>query len=144
MSKSISAPDALQALLSQKEAGEAAEDLDAILAAFSASPVFEFRPVGLQIAGAAAVRDFYSQMVANFVTKVAGFRAVETYWYDDGMAMEEEITVSNDDGSTTIHRFVVTTGVGEDGKLWGERLYGSEDFFRELLGDMFDKAEPLA
>jgi hypothetical protein len=143
MASSITAPAELAALISAKESAEATNDPGKILEAFVDDPVFEFHPVGLRISGRAAVERFYVQMLENFVTRVEGFRALDTFWNDEGMAMEEEITFRLDDGSTTAVQFIVMTGV-RDGRLWGERLYGDEFFFRHLLGELFDEAERIA
>jgi len=130
---------ALRALLAAKEAAELAGDLDAILATFHDDPVFEFLPLGLRLTGRDDVRRFYEQMVAEFVPKVAGYRAVNTFWSESAMAMEEEITINVGGGSQKVFQFVVITGV-VDGRLGGERLYGDEVFFRLLLGRLFDGA----
>jgi hypothetical protein len=143
MSTSITAPPELQALIAAKEAAEATNDPEAILGAFVDDPVFEFRPIGLRISGREAVKEFYVQMLNHFVSRVEGFRALNTFWNDTGMAMEEEITFRDHDGVVRVVNFIVMTGVA-DGGLWGERLYGDESFFRHLLGDLFDRAESIA
>ena len=143
MSSSITAPAELQALIAAKEAAEATSDPEKILGAFVDDPVFEFHPVGLRISGRREVKRFYEQMLTSFVPRVEGFRALNTFWNDVGMAMEEEITFRVDDGSVRAVQFIMMTGV-RDGRLWGERLYGEEFFFRHLLGELFDQAESIA
>ena len=139
---SITAPTDLQALITAKEAAEGTNDVDSILAVFCENPVFEFYPTRRRIAGRENVRRFYEQMLANFVPRLEGYRALQVFWSDTGMAMEEELTVRLDGGRTQVHQFMVITGVS-DGRLWGERLYGDEAFFRQLLGDLYDQAEPI-
>ena len=140
MTAPIAGPSDLRAAIAAKEAAETSGDLDAILAAFCAEPVFEFRPVGRRLAGVEPVRRFYRQMLSDFVPRVVNYRAVRVFWNDSGMAMEEEITIAFDEGPPKSYQFVVTTGLS-DGRLSGETLYGDERFFRLLLGDLFDQAE---
>ena len=142
MTTAIVAPADLQALIAAKEAAEATNDVDTILQAFIDDPVFEFLPVGLRLSGHDAVKRFYQEMLDHFVPRVQGFHALNTFWNDTGMAMEEEITYLLDDGTEQVVHFIVMTGVS-DGRLWGERLYGDETFFRHLLGRLYDEAEPI-
>jgi hypothetical protein len=130
----------LRSLLAAKEAAELSGDLDAILSTFHEHSVFEFLPIGRRLAGRENVRRFYEQMVRDFVPRVVGYRASETYWSDSGMVMEEELTLNVDHGAPKVVHFVVITGVLEE-RLWGERLYGDEEFFRLLLGNLFDGDE---
>jgi hypothetical protein len=127
----------LRSLLAAKEAAELAGDLDAILATFHEEPVFDFLPIGRRLVGQDRVRLFYEQMVSDFVPRLESYSALNTFWSDTGMAMEEEIKLKADGGPPTVFRFVVVTGV-RDGRLWGERLYGDERFFQLLLGKLYD------
>ena len=127
----------LQRLLDEKAAAERAGDLDAILRVFVPEPVIEFFPIGRRLRGADQVGQFYRHMMKDFMPRIVSVDPGISISDGVHFAKEQELTLHIADGEQATFRMLVISGV-EEGRLWGQRYYGSERFYFLLVGDLLD------
>lgn len=103
-----------------------AGDVDGAMSVLAPEPVFELRPVGLQLRGRDNVRRYYEYMCAH--GSASGFTLVDLYFADAAVAYELHLEY----GSETFRLMAVMPTDGN--RFAGERLFGDERLFRIMFG----------
>jgi hypothetical protein len=117
---------------------EGADDLAGTLATLDPDPVYEFFPSGRRFTGMDATRRYYEHFFANVRPRIAGYTMHAEWLSDTGLAQEYTVVVREDDGSLREHRMIGILNFGS-GALAGERLHGSDELLRFLVGPLWDE-----
>jgi hypothetical protein len=136
------APSQLLGLAHAHAAAEASGDLEATLATLEPVPVYTFWPAGVGFTGMAATRRYYEHYFSYVASRIAGYTMHGEFESDAGLAQEYTVVVRHDDGRTREHRILGILTFGRTA-LSGERLYASEEFFRFLVGPLWNELRPL-
>ena len=123
---------------------EAEGDLDGTMATLVADPVYEFWPCGRRMVGAESVRRYYEHLVGEFMPRQVGYSMVAETVSPDALSQEYVIELRKGDGSE--HHRVLGILVGSESerdKLAGERIWGSEEILRAMVGPVFDELERI-
>ncbi len=120
---------------------EGADDLAGTLATLDADPVYDFFPAGRRFTGMDATRRYYEHFFANVRPHIAGYTMHGEWLSDDGLAQEYTLVVRGDDGALREHRMIGILNFGREG-LAGERMHGSDELFRFLVGPLWDEIAP--
>ena len=123
-------------------AAEAAGDLAGTLATLEPVPVYTFYPAGVGFTGMEPTRRYYEHYFSYVAPRIAGYTLLSEFESEDGLAQEYTVVVRHDDGRTREHRILGILTFGPT-KLSGERLYATDEFFRFLVGPLWDELSPL-
>jgi hypothetical protein len=121
---------------------EAEGDFDGLMSTLVDDPVYEFRPVGLRMAGGEQVRQFYSQFIERFLPMQHGAVLLGEWVNETSVAQEYDVSLDVE-GIIETHRVLGILQYGERGLLGGERVYASERFIRLMTGPVFEFLEPF-
>lgn len=118
-------------------------DIEGILATLEAEPVYDFHPMRRRFTGMADTRRYYEHYVANVMPIIQGY-TLHTEWIGEaGVAQEYTIRFKQEGGDPVAHRILAILTFGTE-RLSGERMYGSEAFFRTLIGPLWDELREIA
>jgi hypothetical protein len=123
-------------------AAEAAGDLEGTLATLERVPVYTFHPAGVGFTGMAATRRYYEHYFSEVAARIAGYTLHAEFESEAGLAQEYTVVVRHDAGRTRDHRILGILTFGRKG-LSGERLYASDEFFRFLIGPLWNELATL-
>lgn len=120
---------------------EADGDLDGVMATLVEDPVYEFWPIGLRARGREAVRRYYEHLIEVFIPTQRGYRLVDEWLSERSLIQEYDIETEGPGGPI---RDRVIGVLWADGELMGgERVWGSEECLRRMVGPLFDELEPI-
>jgi hypothetical protein len=136
-------PAALLELARRHAQAEAEDDMAATLATLEPQPAYEFFPAGRGFSGLPATRRYYRHFFEFVRPRIAGYTLHGEWLGPDGLAQEYSLQVRGDDGRVGEHRMIGILLFGRTA-LAGERMYGSEELFRLLVGPMWDELAPIA
>jgi hypothetical protein len=128
----------LLAIARRHAQAEAEDDLEGTLATLEAEPVYEFFPSGRRFTGMANTRRYYEHFFANVRPRIESYALHGEWMSADGLAQEYSVVVRADDGSRREHRLIGILNFGSTA-LTGERLHGSDELFRFLVGPLWDE-----
>lgn len=100
-------------------------DIDAVMITVASDPVWEFHPLGVRVAGRAAVRAVYEVQLRELIPRISG-STVRTVSYGPGTCTREaSYLVDLPDGTTAAGHGITVYEFDADGLLTAERVYGS-------------------
>lgn len=145
--------DSMRALGEMHARVETEGDLEATMATLVDVPIYEFWPIGRRATGREAVRRYYEHLIGSFMPSQRGFRLVEEWLSERSLAQEYEIEINGQEGPEG-YRVIgilfaedsVQSGGGPStsgGLLGGERIWGSEDILRKMVGPVWDELEAI-
>lgn len=114
--------------------------MEETMATLVEQPVYDFFPVGLRLEGADAVRVYYQHLFDEFLPFVESTRLVGEWVGEDALTQEYEVQLRKD-GVLERH-FILGILFVEGALLGGERIWGSEQTLRRLLGPVYDELRP--
>ena len=100
-------------------------------------PVYDFFPVGLRLEGAEGVRRYYQHLFDEFLPFVESTRLIGEWVGEDALTQEYEVRLRKD-GVLERH-YILGILYVEGSLLGGERIWGSEQTLRRLLGPLYDE-----
>jgi hypothetical protein len=123
-------------------AAEGAGDLAGTLATLEPVPVYTFYPAGVGFTGMDRTRRYYEHYFSNVASRIAGYTMHGEFESEAGLAQEYTVVVRHGDARTVEHRILGILTFGRTA-LSGERLYASDEFFRSLIGPLWDELERI-
>jgi hypothetical protein len=120
---------------------EAEGKLDEVMETLVEDPVYEFWPIGLRMCGRDPVRRYYEHLVSRFYSDQKSYRLIEEWLSERSLTQEYEMVVQFDTGVET-HR-VIGILFAQDGRLGGERIWGSNAILKKMVGPVWDELAPI-
>jgi hypothetical protein len=139
----VATEDELVALAWEHFRVEQAGDMAATLATLEDDPVYEFQPVGRGLRGMDAVTRYYDFFFNGRVVEFEDSQIRNSWVTEQGLGFEFAVHARLPDRSLQDFALCAILTFGRH-KLTGERLYASEEFFRHLMGPVFDETVPIA
>jgi len=123
---------------------ETAGDLNATMATLVEIPVYEFWPIGKRMVGQERVLRYYEHLVKEFMPRQIGVSLIEETVSASALSQEYIVEMNGPDGPES-HRVlgVLCAAPDSPGLLSGERIWGSEQFLRQMIGPIWDELEPI-
>jgi hypothetical protein len=118
---------------------EAELDLARTLASMQPPYYYEVWPAGLRMEGYDNARAYYDFHFRTLRPRMRASTAVGEWDNLDGVVIERDVQVGEDDGTTTHFRVLAVLTVGDEG-VTGERIYASPEFCRLVFGDLLETA----
>lgn len=100
-------------------------DLDAVMATVAPDPVWQFHPLGVRIAGRAAVREVYEVQVRELIPRIAGSTVRTVSYGPRTCTREASYVVALPDGTTADGHGITVYQFDGDCLLAAERIYAS-------------------
>jgi len=124
---------------------EAAGDLEATMETLVEVPVYEFWPIGKRMVGREAVRRYYEHLINDFMPIQISYTMIEETISPSALSQEYMIEINGPQGPET-HRVLGVLFAAKDttGVLGGERIWGSEQFLRQMIGPIWDELESIS
>jgi hypothetical protein len=120
---------------------EAEGDLDGVMATLVDDPVYDFWPIGLRARGRDSIRRYYEHLIHVFIPTQHGYRLVDEWLSERSLCQEYEIEVDAATGPVTYQVMGILWAKGE--LMGGERVWGSEECLRAMLGPLFDELKSI-
>jgi len=123
---------------------ETAGDLVGTMATLIEVPVYEFWPIGKRMVGQEPVLRYYEHLVNDFMPRQIGVRLIEETVSPGALSQEYIIEMNGPDGPES-HRVLGVLFAASDspGLLGGERIWGSEEILRQMIGPIWDELETI-
>ena len=123
---------------------EANGDLEGTMKTLIDVPVYEFWPMGKRMIGADAVLKYYQHLIDDFMPRQIGYTMIEETLSESAISQEYIIELRGPDGPE-LHRVLGVLFAAKDspGLLGGERIWGSEEFLRQMIGPVWDELETI-
>ncbi len=123
---------------------EGAGDLDGTMDTLVEHPVYEFWPMGKRMTGRDRVRRYYEHLIEDFMPKQIGYRMIAETVSADALSQEYVIEIEGPNGPES-HRVLGILFAAKDspGLMGGERIWGSEEFLRRMIGPIWDELESI-
>jgi hypothetical protein len=123
---------------------EGAGDLPGTMATLIEVPIYEFWPMGKRMVGQDAVIRYYEHLINDFIPKQIGNTMIEETISASAISQEYIIQINGPDGPES-HRVlgVLFAALDSPGLLGGERIWGSEEFLRQMIGPVWDELETI-
>jgi hypothetical protein len=118
---------------------EAQLDLERTLASMQAPYYYEVWPAGHRMEGYENARAYYEFHFRTLRPRMRASTAVGEWENGEGVVIERDVQVEQEDGTTTHYRVLAVLTVGEEG-VTGERIYASPEFCRLVFGDLLETA----
>ncbi len=118
-------------------AAEARLDVEATLATMEAPYFYEVWPAGLRMEGLEQARRYYTYHFETLRPHMVAMDRIGDWESDDGIVIERDVHVRNDDGNIEKFRVIAVQAFGEQG-IAGERMYLNERFMRLIFGPMLE------
>ncbi|MBJ18965.1 MAG: hypothetical protein GY910_06215 [bacterium] len=120
-------------------------DLDGTMATLIEHPIYEFWPIGKRMVGRERVRRYYEHLIDEFMPRQIGFTMIEET-ISPGALSQEYIIEMKGSGGPEFHRVLgILIGAPDSpGLMSGERIWGSEDFLRQMIGPIWDELEVIS
>lgn len=124
---------------------ETAGDLEATMATLVDVPIYDFWPVGRRATGRDAVLRYYEHLVGTFMPSMVGFTLLDEWLSESSLIQDYEVELKTQSGSET-HRIIgiLYASKERDGLLGGERIWGSEEVLRKMVGPVWEELEILS
>ena len=124
---------------------ETAGDLEATMATLVDVPVYDFWPVGRRAVGSEAVLRYYEHLVGTFMPSMVGFTLLDEWLSESSLIQDYEVELKTKNGADK-HRIIGILFASEerDGLLGGERIWGSEEVLRKMVGPVWDELEIIS
>ena len=120
---------------------EAESNIEGVMATLVEDPVYEFWPIGLRAHGRDAVRRYYEHLIQIFIPSQIGYRLVDEWLSERSLTQEYAIDVRGPAGPVTHQVIGILWADGE--LMGGERVWGSEECLRAMVGPLFDELEAI-
>ena len=121
---------------------EAQNDLEGVMATLVEEPVFEFWPIGRRARGRDQVRRYYEHLLNEFVPTQLGYTLGEEWCTEKSLTQEYAMQVRRPDGeAVTYHVIGILWSQGE--LMGGERIWGSDECLRAMVGPLLDELEVI-
>lgn len=119
-------------------------DLEGTMKTLIEVPVYEFWPMGKRMVGADAVLRYYRHLIDNFIPRQIGYTMIEETLSESALSQEYIIEINGPNGPES-HRVLGVLFAAKDspGLLGGERIWGSEEFLRQMIGPVWDELETI-
>ena len=119
-------------------------DLEGTMKTLVDVPVYEFWPMGKRMVGADAVLRYYTHLIEDFIPRQIGYTMIEETLIESALSQEYIIELHGPDGPES-HRVlgVLYAAKESPGLLGGERIWGSEEFLRRMIGPVWDQLESI-
>lgn len=119
-------------------------DLEGTMKTLVDVPVYEFWPMGKRMVGADAVLRYYTHLIEDFIPRQIGYTMIEETLSESALSQEYIIELHGPDGPES-HRVlgVLYAAKESPGLLGGERIWGSEEFLRRMIGPVWDQLESI-
>lgn len=123
---------------------EGAGDLVGTMKTLVEVPVYEFWPMGKRMVGADAVLRYYTHLIEDFIPRQIGYTMIEETLSETALSQEYIIELHGPNGPES-HRVLGVLYAAKDspGLLGGERIWGSEEFLRKMIGPVWDELETI-
>lgn len=121
---------------------ETAGDLEATMGTLDDDPCYEFWPLGVELRGRDAVRRYYEHLIAEFLPRVASYEVRSQWVTDVGVGQEYKLYLDGPDGPAR-HDIIGILAFGTPGRLSGERIWGSDELLKTMVGPALDETTPL-
>jgi len=123
---------------------EGAGDLDGTMATLVEVPVYEFWPMGKKMVGGDRVRRYYEHLIKDFIPNQIDYTLIEETLSPGALSQEYVIRINGPNGPES-HRVLGVLYAAKDspGLLGGERIWGSEEFLRQMIGPIWDELETI-
>ena len=134
--------EAMYALGMRHATLEADGDLDGTMATLVPEPVYEFWPMGRRMVGAEAVRRYYQHLVDVFMPEQIGYEMIAETVSSQALSQEYVLELPGPNGPEH-HRVLGVLYAASDapGLMGGERIWGSEELLRRMVGPVWDELE---
>jgi len=120
-------------------------DLDGTMATLIAVPVYEFWPMGKKMVGQDRVRRYYEHLIHEFIPRQIGFTMIEETLSASALSQEYIIEMNGAEGPESYRVLgVLFAAPDSPGLLGGERIWGSEEFLRQMIGPIWDELEEIS
>ena len=123
---------------------EAENDLEGVMATLVEEPVFEFWPIGRRARGRAQVRRYYEHLLNEFVPKQVGYTLGEEWVSEKSLSQEYAMQVRRDDGEIATYHVIGILWSHQGELMGGERIWGSDECLRAMVGPLMDELEVIA
>ena len=123
---------------------EAGGDLEGTMKTLVDVPVYEFWPMGKRMVGADAVLRYYTHLIEDFIPRQIGYTMIEETHSETALSQEYIIELNGPEGPES-HRVLGVLCAAKDspGLLGGERIWGSEELLRQMIGPIWDELETI-
>ncbi|MCR9094327.1 MAG: hypothetical protein NXI30_08925 [bacterium] len=137
--------DSMYALGVRHATAEAEGDLEATMATLVDEPVYEFWPMGKRMIGTDAVLRYYEHLVSDFMPSQIGYEMISETVSAEALSQEFVIELRGEDGAPETHRVLGVLYAAQDGSglMGGERIWGSDEFLRRMIGPIWDELETI-
>lgn len=137
-------PEAMYELGVRHATREAEGDLDGTMETLIDEPVYEFWPMGKRMVGTDAVRRYYAHLISDFMPSQIGYEMVDETLSAHALSQEYVIELHGPNGPEK-HRVLGILYAAKDtpGKMGGERIWGSDEFLRRMIGPIWDELETI-
>ena len=114
-------------------------NLEATMATLIDVPVYDFWPAGRRATGREAVLRYYEHLVGTFMPSMVGFTLLDEWLSESSLIQDYEVELKTQAGSDTYRIIGILYASEErDGLLGGERIWGSEEVLRKMVGPLWD------
>jgi len=136
--------EAMYALGMKHATLEGGGDLEGTMATLIEEPVYEFWPMGKRMTGTAQVRRYYEHLINDFMPSQIGYEMIAETLSESALSQEYIIEINGADGPEK-HRVLGILFAAEDGSglMGGERIWGSDEFLRQMIGPVWDELETI-
>ena len=137
--------DSMYALGVRHATAEAEGDLEATMATLVDDPVYEFWPMGKRMVGTDAVLRYYEHLVSDFMPSQIGYEMICETVSPEALSQEFVIELRGENGEPETHRVLGVLSAAQDGSglMGGERIWGSDEFLRRMIGPIWDELETI-
>jgi hypothetical protein len=142
----ITSPEEILALFQAHSECERRMDLEGTMDSVASVPRYELHPLGLEIRGREAVREFYRRTFPNLSARRGSVRRSYSYG-ERSLAVEILTSLQDDEPEFPGHPSVGVVEFDEEGLVTSERLYyddGLAQMVLETLGPDFDSIEGVS
>jgi hypothetical protein len=119
-------------------------DLDGTMATLIEVPVYDFWPMGKRMVGQDSVRRYYEHLINDFFPRQIGFTMIEETISPSALSQEYIIEMNGSDGPENYRVLGILFRTPDSPNLLGgERIWGSDDFLRQMIGPIWDELETV-